>query len=75
METQWYCPPDVGAIEASSARDAAVMRAPIQQKRKPYIKVTGPPLSIAVVLEMRLASHVASVAAVKDRRVTKLNRR
>ena len=37
--------------------------------------MTGPPLYIAVVLEKRTASHVAIVAAVNARRVTKLNRR
>ena len=35
MKTQWYCPPEVGAIDANSARDAAVASAPIQQKMKP----------------------------------------
>jgi len=35
MATQWYCPPDVGAKDAISAREAAVASAPMKQNTKP----------------------------------------
>lgn len=35
IETQWYCPPDVGANDAISASEAAVASVPKKQKMKP----------------------------------------
>ena len=35
IETQWYCPPDVGAKDAISASEAAVASVPKKQKMKP----------------------------------------
>ena len=58
IDTQWYCPPDVGANDAISANEAAVARVPMKQKMKPYINVGAPPLSMAVRLAKKTASHV-----------------
>ena len=71
MATQWYCPPDVGALcmimsdilfyhgrnvvthmDTISASDAAVANEPKKQKMNPYTRVTAPPLTIAVELEL-----------------------
>lgn len=50
METQWYCPPEVGAIEAISDRVVKTERVPIQTTMNPYIIPEGPPLQGAVII-------------------------
>ena len=44
IATQWYCPPDVGAMDANSAMDVKVERVPAQTIRKPYTRPADPPL-------------------------------
>lgn len=59
IDTQWYCPPDVGAldsqwlierdslgtyIEANSARTVNTLVVPIHANRNPQTAPAGPPL-------------------------------
>ena len=41
-------------MDTISASEDAVANDPKKQNMKPYIRVTGPPLSIAVELELRI---------------------
>lgn len=50
---------------ASSASDAAVVKAPQKAKTKPQNKVAGPPFNIAVALAKKMASHVHIIEAVR----------
>ena len=44
IETQWYCPPDVGAIETNSLSVVKTESVPTQTTRNPYRIPEGPPL-------------------------------
>jgi len=59
IPTQWYCPPDVGAIDESSPSDAAVASVPKKQMMKLYTSEAGPPLTSPPCNNAARGSHVA----------------
>jgi hypothetical protein len=44
LRTQKYCPPEIGAIEASSEMTVYTERVESQAMMKPYKRPEGPPL-------------------------------
>ena len=58
MATKWYWALDIGAIEAISAIDRHSARVPVHDRKKPYIKDTGPPFRKAAP---RVLVHVSQV--------------